>query len=280
MAMAKNMFGILLLGLLFAAPGFARDIETVLIVSIDALHPDALGAKTSPTLHALMRPGRYTLEGKSVDPPKTLIAHTAMMTGLAPAENGKTDNDWKPGMPLVAKPTLFDDARQHGFRTAFYYAKPKLGYLVSKAVDEHALARDDGVDQARAFLAKEGKRFVFLHVSGLENAGTEYGWLSPEYLDELSYIDMALAPLLEAVSQRGAYFIIVTSDHAGHGRQHGTRHPDDYKLPLILAGGQELAPLPPGAYLITRLRGTVQQILAADEPPAVAAKIRDGVIAR
>jgi predicted AlkP superfamily pyrophosphatase or phosphodiesterase len=278
--MIKNTIGILCLGLLFAVPGFARDVETVLIVSIDALHPDALSEKTSPTLYALMRPGHYTLEGKSVDPPKTLIAHTAMMTGLAPEENGKTDNDWKPGKPPVAKTTLFDDAKRHGFHTAFYYAKPKLGYLVSKAVDEHALARDDGIDQVSAFFRKDGKRFAFLHVSGLEDAGTISGWLSPEYLDELSYIDMALAPLFEAVSKRGAYFIVVTSDHAGHGRLHGTSHPDDYKLPLIIASERDLAPLPPGAYLITRLRGTVQQILAADEPPAVTAKIRDGVLAR
>jgi predicted AlkP superfamily pyrophosphatase or phosphodiesterase len=278
--MIKNTIGILCLGLLFSVSGFARDVETVLIISIDALHPDALGEKTSPTLYALMRPGRYTLEGKSVDPPKTLIAHTAMMTGLAPEENGKTDNDWKPGMPPVSRSTLFDDAKRQGFRTAFYYAKPKLGYLVSDAVDEHALARDDGVDQARAFFGKGGKRFAFLHVSGLEDAGTDYGWLSPEYLDELSYIDMALAPLFEAVRKRGAYFIIVTSDHAGHDRLHGTSHPDDYKLPLIIAGERNLPPLPPGAYLITGLRGIVQQILAADEPPALAARIRHGDHAR
>lgn len=278
--MIKNTIGILCLGLLFAVPGFAREIETVLIVSIDALHPDALSEKTAPTLHALMRPGRYTLEGKSVDPPKTLIAHTAMMTGLAPEENGKTDNDWKPGMPPVARTTLFDDAKRYGFHTAFYYAKPKLGYLVSKAVDEQALARDDGIDLASAFFGKGGKRFAFLHVSGLEDAGMNYGWLSPEYLDELSYIDMALAPLFETVSKRGAYFIIVTSDHAGHGRLHGTSHPDDYKLPLIMAGERDLPPLPSGTFLITGLRGIVQQILAADEPPATAVKMRDGVHAR
>jgi predicted AlkP superfamily pyrophosphatase or phosphodiesterase len=261
--MVKSAIGILCLGLLFAAPGFARDIETVLIVSIDALHPDALSIKTSPGLHALMQPGHYTLEGNSVDPPKTLIAHTAMMTGLAPEKNGKRDNDWKPGMPQVARPTLFDDAKRHGFVTAFYYAKPKLGYLVSHAVDEHALARDDGIDLARAFFRKSGKRFVFLHVSGLEDAGTDYGWLSPEYLDELSYIDLALAPLLEAVSKRGAYLIVVTSDHAGHGRMHGTSHPDDFRIPLIISGERDLPPLPPGIYLITGLRGMVQQILAA-----------------
>ena len=76
---------------------------------------------------------------------------------------------------------------------------------------------------------------------------------------------MALASLFETVSKRGVYFIIVTSDHAGHDRQHGTSHPDDYKLPLIIAGERDLPSLPSGAYLITKLRGVVQQILAADE---------------
>lgn len=258
--------GILFFGLLFAMPAFARDVETVLIVSIDALHPDALSEKASPALHALMRSGRYTLAGKSVDPPKTLIAHTAMMTGLTPEESGKQDNDWKPGMPQVARETLFDDAKRRGFRTAFYYAKQKLGYLLSNAVDEHALAPDDGIDMARAFFSKGGRRFVFLHVSGLEDAGTDYGWLSPEYLKALSYIDLELAPLLDDVAKRGSYLIVVTSDHAGHERQHGTSHPDDFRLPLILAADHDLPPLSAGAFRITALKGILQQVLAPDAP--------------
>ncbi|BAN36863.1 type I phosphodiesterase/nucleotide pyrophosphatase (plasmid) [Sulfuricella denitrificans skB26] len=261
--------GILCLGLMFAVPAFAREVETVLIVSIDALHPDALSEKTSPTLYALMRSGRYTLAGKSVDPPKTLIAHTAMMTGLTPEESGKQDNDWKPGMPQVARETLFDDARQRGFRTAFFYAKQKLGYLLSYAVDEHALARDDGIDMARAFFSKGGKRFAFLHVSGLEDAGTDYGWLSPEYLGELTYIDLELASLLADVGKRGTYLIVVTSDHAGHDRQHGTSHPDDFKLPLIIAADHNLPPLSAGAFHITGLKDIMQQMFAADEPLAM-----------
>jgi hypothetical protein len=182
---------------MFVAPAFAREIEAVLIVSIDALHPAALSQKSSPTLYSLMRSGRYTLEGRSVTPPQTLIAHTAMLTGLTPEQSGKQDNDWRPGMPQVANETLLDLAKRRGFGTAYFYAKPKLGYLLSAGVDEHALARDGGVDMARAILGKPGKRFVFLHISGLEDAGTDSGWLSTDYLDELTYIDLMLAPLLE-----------------------------------------------------------------------------------
>lgn len=261
--MLRNL-AVLCLALLLTGPSHAREIETMLVVSIDAMHPDALNAKTAPTLHALMQPGRFTLAGRSVDPPKTLIAHTAMLTGLTPEQSGKKDNDWQPGQPRVAKPTLFDDTRQRGFHTAFYYAKPKLGYLAGATVEEQMLAPDDGIDRARAFFRQGGKRFVFLHISGLEYAGMNSGWLSPNYLDELTYIDMALAPLFEDIGKRGAWRLIVTSDHAGHDREHGTRHPEDFKLPLILAGNSGLPPLPPGVFPITGLRNLVGQILVGE----------------
>ena len=253
---------LLLLCWLVSAPAFAYEVETVLMVSIDALHPAALSEKTSPALHNLMRSGCYTLEGRSVTPPLTLIAHTAMMTGLSPMESGKQDNDWKPGMPQVARETVFDVAKRQGFQTAYFYAKPKLGYLVSASVDEHALARDDGVDRARAFFGKPGRRFVFLHISGLEDAGTESGWLSTEYLDELTYIDRTLAPLIDDVGKRGSYLMIVTSDHGGHARQHGTSHPDDFRLPLIMNADRPLPELAPGVFDITGLKDIVQDLLA------------------
>lgn len=251
---------------LIAAPAFANEVETVLIVSIDALHPAALSEKTSPTLHKLMRSGRHTLEGRSVTPALTLIAHTSMMTGLSPKESGKQDNDWKPGMPKVTRETMLDVAKRRGFQTAYFYAKPKLGYLISTSVDEHALARDDGVDRARAFVSKPGRRFVFLHISGLEDAGTESGWLSADYLDELTHIDKTLVALIEQVATRSSYLIVITSDHAGHDHQHGTSHPDDFRLPLIMAADRPLPVLTPGVFHITSLKRIVENMLV----PAVA----------
>lgn len=244
----------------------AREVDTVLIVSIDALHPAALSEKVSPNLDRLMRSGRYTLQGQSVTPPQTLIAHTAMLTGLTPAQSGKQDNDWKPGLAQVRHETLLDFAKQRGYQTAYFYAKPKLGYLVSASVDEHALARDDGVDRARAFFNQKNRRFVFLHISGLEDAGRDSGWLSPDYVSELTHIDKTLAPLLEALRQRGSYLIVVTSDHAGHGREHGTSHPDDFKLPLVIASDGVVPTLPSGEFSITRLKAMVQNAMASKDP--------------
>ena len=246
---------------LLGASVLAREVETVLMVSIDALHPAALSERASPNLNRLMRSGRYTLRGQSIAPPQTLVAHTAMMTGLTPAQSGKLDNDWSPGMARVERETLLDVAKQRGYQTAYFYAKPKLGFLTSASVDEHALARDDGVDRARDFFSRQNRRFVFLHISGLEDAGRDSGWLSPDYIGELTHIDSTLAPLLEAVRKRGSYLIVVTSDHAGHGRQHGTNDSEDFKLPLIIAANHALPPLEPGVFNITGLKALVEKSL-------------------
>lgn len=220
---------------LAAAPGGrTAPPATVLVVSVDALHPAALAQAPMARMLRVAQGGQATLLGRSTMPPKTLIAHTAMLTGLAPAASGKTDNDWEPGEPKVEVRTLFHAAKAAGYRTAFFYSKEKLGYLVSGAVDVHALAPEDGVERAGRFLAGRGPAFAFLHVSGLEYAGMRSGWLSAPYLAEARAIDAALAPLLDAVEARGDYLVVITSDHAGHGTEHGTDHPEDGRRPVVL----------------------------------------------
>ena len=262
--MSIARFFLVLAAFMAALPAMAEEIENVLIVSVDALHPDGLRDKTSPAIFGLMQAGNYTLRGRSTDPPMTLISHTAMFTGLQPGESGKTGNSWTPGEKQVQKTTIFDMAKRSGYGTAFFYAKTKLGYLVNGAVDDHALAPDDGIRRARMFLRHKGRHFIFLHISGLESEGSEYGWLSPEYLAELTSIDRDLRPLFEDVRNRGRYLLIVTSDHAGHAKLHGTDHPDDYRLPLIMVSDiafcGEIQDRP---YHVTDLKALVEKALAS-----------------
>lgn len=240
---------------------WAQALQTVLLVSIDALHPAALQADVSPTLESLKRSGQFTLEGRSVNPPQTLIAHTAMLTGLSPEQSGKQDNNWKLGQPQVVHETLLDLARHQGFETAYFYAKSKLGYLVTPSICSHALARDDGVERVQAFLHQSGRRFVFLHLSGLDEAGPDSGWLSTDYLEELRYIDRSLAPLLADVRQRGKYLIVVTSDHGGHERLHGTDHPDDFLLPVLVQASRPLPGVVQGEFSIVRIKTMVLEAM-------------------
>jgi predicted AlkP superfamily pyrophosphatase or phosphodiesterase len=228
------LFIVILFTLAISTVVAAEQLNNVLVISIDALHPDALQQAKIPNLSKLMQSGTYSLDGRSTDPPKTLIAHTAMFTGLTPDENGKLDNDWGPGETTVQKETIFNTARSYGFKTGYFYSKEKLGYLVSDAIDDHEWSRDDAVYSAEAFMNSQGRHFVFLHISGLDIVGPEYGWLSPEYLEELSFIDDYLSSLIALVKERQRYLIVITSDHSGHGKIHGSDHPEDYRLPLIV----------------------------------------------
>jgi predicted AlkP superfamily pyrophosphatase or phosphodiesterase len=250
---------------LWGAPVFAESFSNVLIVSIDALHPDALSAKTTPVIYRQMISGAYTLSGTSTDPPLTLISHTAMFTGFGPAESGKSDNNWQPGEPTIAKNTIFNLARSYGFLTGYYYSKEKLGFLVNPAVSDHRFSKDNAVDIAHTFIQKSGNHFVFLHVSGLDEVGPVKGWLSPEYLEELSFIDEMLETLIDTVRQKGDYLIVITSDHAGHGTVHGSNHPDDFKLPFVIVSDRiktdRFRNIP---YRVVDLKPMIENLLATD----------------
>jgi predicted AlkP superfamily pyrophosphatase or phosphodiesterase len=223
-----------LLTVLMVAVAPADVFQNVLVISIDALHPEALRVGNLPTLQRAMRQGVYTMAGQSTDPPLTLIAHAAMFTGVSPNAGGKQDNRWLPGDPTVGRPTIFSRAKSGGYRTGYFYSKQKLGYLVNDAVDAHQWSKDNAIDLAETFMAAPGRHFVFLHVSGLDQVGPENGWLSPEYLEELFYIDDALSPLIAKIEKQKHFLLVITSDHAGHGRIHGSRHPEDYRLPLVI----------------------------------------------
>lgn len=213
----------------------AEKINSVLIISIDALHPDALGQQTSKTIHSIMKKGVFTLKGKSTAPPLTLLSHAAMFSGIDPKDGGRKDNSWQPGQNQIRHETFFDDAKSNNFSTGFFYSKEKLGFLVSDAIEQHRLDPDFSVENAIAFFKKPGrKKFCFLHVSGLDRTGPVEGWLSKGYMEELFFIDENLSSLVELITSEKGYLLIITSDHAGHGTIHGSDHPDDAKLPLVM----------------------------------------------
>lgn len=63
--------------IIFSGQGIslANDIKNILIISVDALHPNAISAQSSKNIYRLMEQGVYTLDGQSTDQPLTLLAH-------------------------------------------------------------------------------------------------------------------------------------------------------------------------------------------------------------
>lgn len=220
-------------GVTFASTAYVT--EKIIVISIDALHPDAISAVKPQNIETLISEGIYTLKGKSVIPPKTLVSHTAMFTGLDPEVSGYTSNIWKKGENKIDKTTIFNDAKEHGFKTYYIYSKEKLGFLKNSFVDHAFFAGDESVYKAEEILKNEKSPFfMFLHISGLDFAGAKYGWLSKDYLEEFRYIDEDLEGIIKTALNDPKTVLIITSDHAGHERIHGTVNEEDMKLPLII----------------------------------------------
>jgi len=257
------LFICFIMGSLTPGFSFAKEVKTILIVSIDALHPKAIDPKTSANIQQLLEQGVYTLDGFSTNPPLTLLSHAAMFSGIGPQKGGRKDNTWQQGQAGIKEKTIFNDAKTKGFSTGFFYSKEKLGYLVNQAVDQHKLDSDFSVDNAMAFFkASEQKQFCFLHIKGLDLTGPVEGWLSPGYLEELFFIDESIAPLIEMVKSKGSYLIIITSDHAGHETIHGSDHPDDAKLPLIMVSDLiNLTKYQGIQYHVTQLKPILESVL-------------------
>jgi len=258
-----GIFNLILIGFIFffPLPVFSSEIKTVLIISIDALHPAAIdpagmGPKAAPNINELMARGVFTLDGRSTAPPLTLVSHGAMFSGRGPEQGGNARNNWHPGETGIEDKTIFDHAKSKGFSTGFFYSKEKLGYLVSGAVDRHGMDPDFSIENGIDFFKEsDEKKFCFIHVSGLDRSGPVDGWLSEGYMEELSYIDQAVTPLIRMVMARGNYLIIITSDHAGHDTVHGSDHPDDAKLPLVMVSDvADLSRYQDASYQVTQLK--------------------------
>ncbi|MEF3255020.1 MAG: alkaline phosphatase family protein, partial [Deferribacterales bacterium] len=64
--------------------------------------------------------------------------------------------------------------------------------------------------------------------------GPKYGWLSNEYIEEFRMIDEDIAPIIQKLLNKKNTTLIITSDHGGHEKIHGSEHPEDYKFPIII----------------------------------------------
>lgn len=209
--------------------------KTIVVISIDALHPAAIEMAQPENMLKVMRKGVVTLKGTSVAPPKTLINHTAMALGKMPEESGYTVNGWQPGMPKAKGESVFTLAKQAGLKTFYVYSKGLLGFLATDDVDESYFAGMNSVHVgSRIVTETDEDYFFFWHISGLEFVGMDYGWLSDEYLAMFKEIDAGLKDALKLLREKSNTTLVITSDHSGHDRIHGSKHPEDFKMPLVI----------------------------------------------
>ena len=232
-----------------AAPAYA---DNVVLIMVDGLRPDALKQAKVPTLDGLIKRGASTMKAQTVEPSLTLPAFASMMSGLPVDQHGVDWNEYDPPRGFIKSPTLFEIASFNGSKWgAVFLNKEKLLHVIKQ--DRRLLlnvcsTNDPGCNAKKITgdviasykTATEGKPALFVvHLADADTAGHDQGWMSKPYLKAVEEVDRAIGTLLKGFKDLGLYdrtTFIVTADHGGHAKTHGTSMSEDMNIPWIAAG--------------------------------------------
>lgn len=222
--------------------------DNVVIISIDGLRPDAIARFKAKTMQRLIRDGSATLSAKTISPSITLPSHTSMLTGQGPENHGITWNsNQTEAQSTVAIPTVFGLARKQGLTTAAFFSKGKFNHLEVPASLDYTQAPpgDDKWSASRTasdverYLAIAQPNLLFVHFGEPDYSGHVWGWMSWAYGRAVRKADAAVARVLQAADRSygvGNYTVLLTADHGGHGRSHGSVRPENVTIPWIAWG--------------------------------------------
>ena len=214
----------------------------VILISIDGMRPDGLMQCKNPYVKTLMQEASYTLKARSAQPSVTLPCHMTMFHSVPPMRHGITTNTYIPQMRPVSG--LFEQISMAGGNSAMFYGWEPLRDVarpgsLKNAVYRWAYAADNTdkylTDRALECIERDHPDFVFLYmVETDEKGGHDHGWMSEEYLACVSNAIDQVRRVVEAVGED--YSVIVTADHGGHDRMHGTDMEEDMTIPMFYRG--------------------------------------------
>ncbi|MBT5851976.1 MAG: HD domain-containing protein, partial [Acidimicrobiaceae bacterium] len=214
---------------------------SVLLVSIDGLAPRHITPANTPSLTSLARRGASCFQARTVMPSVTLPAHASMVRSAPPDVHGILDNT---PTPPLGPPSILSVARAAGRSTSVFQSWLPLDALWEPDALSFRLTRDEGYDQAvdativdaaiaRVDSAPPGE-VMFVYLSYPDPAGHDHGWDSEQYLAAAAQADRDLGHLVNALP--ADWSVVVTTDHGGHGRRHGTDCNDDMETFVVARG--------------------------------------------
>lgn len=220
--------------------------DHVIIMVLDGLRPDAISATSTPILHRLAVEGLASFTAQTVFPSKTLPAIVSLVSGVDPSVHGvKTNNPFD--LLGFSGETLFSIAKQSYFSTGAIVSKKDVAPLAVPSILDYARfpkrvkywPMDRVVKEFQEILSLRAVNLFFVHFNEPDVTGHEHGWMSKKYFKAVKKADRAVGEIVNSATKilgEKSYTLIITADHGGHGRGHGTRDPQDMTIPWIAWG--------------------------------------------
>ena len=226
----------------------------IVLIGFDGMSSQSLretGDTLMPFYRSLMARGSYALHKRSVLPSSSACNWASLFMGAGPEQHGY--NTWGSRQPDFPSDTL----TEHGFFPDFYY---QLKQRRPEARVDHFYEWDGihyvvdtlSVDHDQQFAADKGEltdvighlvsdkplvtTIVFDHP---DHEGHGSGWLSADYFAAENLMDSYLKQIYEAVEQAGMLdetLFVLTSDHGGTGRGHGSTSMAEMEAPVVFVG--------------------------------------------
>jgi len=258
----RVLLAVLLCAFAWGAGGAPR-AEHVFIISLDGGKPAVIQQSPMPVLSQWVAEGAHTWTALTIVPSQTLPAHASMLTGVEPAKHKILWNNYAPAAGVVRVTTVFAAAKQAGFSTAMFVGKEKFLHLVQpETVDRFDYNRRASGEVAKmengkkvtkegtvpaAVVARDASLYIlenkpnlcFIHLADPDTAGHKHGWGSPEQIKAFAASDAALGVIQRAIQDAGIAgqsVVLVSADHGGHAKTHGTKSPEDRQIPWIAFG--------------------------------------------
>ena len=213
----------------------------IMLILADGMRPDAL--TNIEKAQKIIANSKSTMKAGTVMPSVTLPCHMSLFHSVDPSRHGTTTNTYMPQVRPVAG--LCETLKLFGKKSAFFYGWNELRDLVRPSNLSYSCffrGAEYGYLNADAYLTNEAIRFLnanpidftFLYLGHPDFAGHRSGWMGEEYMESVKTswdnIDKVIASLPDD------YSFIITADHGGHARMHGSNMPEDMTIPMIFVG--------------------------------------------
>lgn len=217
--------------------------EKVLLISVDGMRPDSLEICKHPFIKKMKEAGSYTEKAQTVMPSVTLPCHMSLFHSVAPDRHGILTNTYTPQVRPING--LVEQLRLSNKTCGLFYnweeirdlARPDsiaYGCYISGHIYTYKVANKKITDESIKYLNDLNPDFTFVYLGETDSVGHNYGWMSDEYIKAVYESWNCIERI--ATSIPDDYTIIVTADHGGHGRSHGSDIPEDMTIPLLIKG--------------------------------------------
>ncbi len=218
----------------------------VLVILVDGMRPDALA--NIETAREILQDAAYTMTAQTVMPTVTLPCHMSLFHSVDPSRHGTTTNVFAPQVRPVKG--LCEKLLEDNKKSAFFYNWEELRDLTrpnSLTFSYFCKGRDIGYDKANdivssaaiQYLQENYVDFAFLYLGYTDAAGHNYGWMSEAYMEAMENSWKNIKMIINSLPKD--YTVIITADHGGHDRTHGTDMPEDMTIPIFIKG-ENIAP--------------------------------------